>query len=333
METRSHLDWGVRPNQNVLRLKRVKRPITVLLCSAAGAMMSLGCSTAERPSSSSASFELIAHRGVHPYYYGEGQLDRQTGCSATLLREIEPSLIENTVPSIEAAFDAGATMIEIDIHRTLDGHLVVFHDAGLECRTNGSGAPEDHTLATLKQLDAGFGYTADGLTFPLRGRGVGLIPSLREVLDAFPDGRFLLDDKARSSALIAEVLSEYSESRQANTLYWGPESGYQGIRAQAPSVGPRVMPRADMLACRKPYRRWLAFASLPPECRSAILIVPASVLRPWYAALALGRAQRAGIQIIATTDSVEEAAALRLKGIYGIMTDRIQLLGPALQSP
>ena len=49
----------------------------------------------------------------------------------------------------------------------------------------------------LRRLDAGFGYTADnGKTFPFRGQGVGLIPSLTDVLGAFPHRRFLINVKS-----------------------------------------------------------------------------------------------------------------------------------------
>ena len=48
-----------------------------------------------------------------------------------------------------------------------------------------------------KNIDIGYGYTADqGATYPFRGKGVGLIPSLDEVLEAFPDGSFLIHIKS-----------------------------------------------------------------------------------------------------------------------------------------
>lgn len=53
------------------------------------------------------------------------------------------------------ALELGVDMIEFDIQLTKDGYLVVIHDHELERTTNGSGAVRDHTLAELKQLDAG----------------------------------------------------------------------------------------------------------------------------------------------------------------------------------
>jgi glycerophosphoryl diester phosphodiesterase len=278
----------------------------------------LACGQQNAPAPTSQPIEIIAHRGVHPFYYGEHDIDRRSGCSATLLHETEPAFIENTLPSIAAAFAFGATMIEIDVHRTRDSQLVVFHDAGLECRTNGRGPPERKTLRELKELDAGYGYTADGKSFPLRGRGVGLIPTLREVLDRFPNGGFVLDDKAHNARLIAELLSSYSPDRQRNIVYWGETTGYATIRTKA-AIGGRLMTREDMLACRRALLRRLGFGALPAACRGAILIIPADALRPWYARLGLGWPDRflvkvrdAGSRIFISTDSLSEAMALSL---------------------
>ena len=87
---------------------------------------------------------------------------------------------------------AGADIVELDVHPTSDGQFAVFHDWTLDCRSDGRGVTRERSLAELKQLDVGHGYTADGgKSFPLRGTGIGLLPSLDEVLGAFPDNRFL----------------------------------------------------------------------------------------------------------------------------------------------
>lgn len=286
----------------------------------------------------SQALEVIAHRGVHPFYYGEHVIDRQAGCSATLLRESDPAFIENTLPSMAAAFAAGATMIEIDVQRTRDGQLVVFHDAGLACRTNGRGHSEDSTLNDLKALDAGYGYTSDGKSFPLRGRGIGLIPSLREVLDRFPNGHFIFDDKAGNARLIGDLLSSYSPDKQRNVVYWGDRQNYAVVQAKAPAIGGRLMTLEEMMACRTALVRRGGLGSLPGACRTGVMIIPADKLRSWYARIALGWPSRflgkvsaAGCHIFIATDASAEAVALSRLPIDGIMTDRIQLVGPLLQ--
>ena len=90
---------------------------------------------------------------------------------------------ENTLPSFEHAVDVGADAVELDLHCSADGRLVVIHDPTLERTTDGAGPVEDRTLEELRRFDAGFAFTPDhGATHPFRGRGVR-IPTLEEVLE------------------------------------------------------------------------------------------------------------------------------------------------------
>jgi glycerophosphoryl diester phosphodiesterase len=76
---------------------------------------------------------------------------------------------ENTLRSFRRAEDEGADILELDLHLTRDGHLVVLHDPDLDRTTNGTGAVADAMLDDLRQLDAGMGER---------------IPTLQEVLEA-----------------------------------------------------------------------------------------------------------------------------------------------------
>src|SRR5690606_7213976 len=128
---------------------------------------------------------LLAHRGIAQRYDLAGVAGDT--CTATRILPPRHRYLENTIASMKASFDAGADIVEIDVHPTTDGQFAVFHDWTLECRTNGQGVTREHSMAQLKQLDIGFGYTHDGgKTYPLRGTGIGMMPSLAEVLDAFP---------------------------------------------------------------------------------------------------------------------------------------------------
>jgi len=60
---------------------------------------------------------------------------------------------ENTMEAFSAAIEQGADCIELDVHLTKDGHIVVAHDARLERVSNGSGYINDYTLDELKSLD------------------------------------------------------------------------------------------------------------------------------------------------------------------------------------
>lgn len=81
---------------------------------------------------------------------------------------------ENTMAAFVQAFTLGADMIELDVHLSRDGEVVVIHDDTLERCTNGRGYVVDHTLAELKKLDAGSWFGA--------GFAGERVPSLDEVL-------------------------------------------------------------------------------------------------------------------------------------------------------
>jgi len=134
---------------------------------------------------------LLAHRGMAQTFHMEGI--KSDTCTAERIYEPEHPYLENTIPSMEAAFGAGADIVEFDVQPTKDGQFAVFHDWTLECRTDGKGVTREHTMQELKSLDIGYGYTADnGKSYPFRGKGVGLMPSLEEVLSYFPDESFLI---------------------------------------------------------------------------------------------------------------------------------------------
>ena len=67
---------------------------------------------------------------------------------------------ENTLASLRAAIDAGATAVEVDVRTTKDGHLVLSHDERLDRATDGEGRIGDKTLAEIKKLDAGSWFNA-----------------------------------------------------------------------------------------------------------------------------------------------------------------------------
>jgi glycerophosphoryl diester phosphodiesterase len=93
---------------------------------------------------------------------------------------------ENTLAAFELAVTQGADALELDVRLTRDGAPVVMHDETLDRTTNLPGLVRARTLAELRQADAGFRFTPDrGATTPYRGAGLQL-PTLAEVLWAFP---------------------------------------------------------------------------------------------------------------------------------------------------
>ena len=93
---------------------------------------------------------------------------------------------ENTLEAFRLAVEAGAGGLELDVHMTRDGEIVVIHDATVDRTTDGAGAVAGMTLDELRNLDAGYRFSLDGgSTHPYRGRGLR-IPTLAEVYEMFP---------------------------------------------------------------------------------------------------------------------------------------------------
>lgn len=107
---------------------------------------------------------------------------------------------ENTIESFAQAVSLGADAIEFDVRVTADGIPVVHHDPTVNRTTDGTGEVARMTFAELRKLDAGARYTKDGGTsFPYRGMG-HRIPSLDEVLEAFPSTPVLIEIKTPLAA-------------------------------------------------------------------------------------------------------------------------------------
>jgi glycerophosphoryl diester phosphodiesterase len=242
--------------------------------------------------------------------------------------------IENTLASIGAAFDLGATIVEIDIRRTADDQLVIFHDYQLECRTDGHDEVGDHPLAYLQGLDIGYGYTHDGgQTYPLRGQGLGLMPTLIQVLEAYPEDRFLIDHKDGSletAELLVDIVENLPPEQQAHLYYWGPDGVYQYIHSQLPAITRRLAIRPTVKKCLYPYLLSLGVAGFPQECRGVGFGLPPEYLKfAWgWPYRFLERVSAAGMRFYLLIDSEQGAAAFADLPIDGIVTDYVELVGP-----
>lgn len=128
---------------------------------------------------------------------------------------------ENTMYAFTRAVALGVDVLEMDIHATADGVMVVIHDPTVERTTNGTGAISGMTFAELKTLDAGYRWTPDGgATFPLRGQGI-TIPALSEVIAAFPEVRFNIEPKQAEPSLAAPLCQMLREHQVTERVMVG----------------------------------------------------------------------------------------------------------------
>lgn len=106
---------------------------------------------------------------------------------------------ENTLPAFALAMEQGADGIELDVHLSRDGELVVIHDKALDRTTNGTGLVKDHTLAELQALCADNG---------MPGFAAARIPTLEEVLTLVKPDTMAVNIELKTGILWYDGLEE-----------------------------------------------------------------------------------------------------------------------------
>jgi glycerophosphoryl diester phosphodiesterase len=122
----------------------------------------------------------------------------------------------NTLYAFERAAEMGVDVLEMDIHRTADGVLVVIHDDTVDRTTNGSGRVREMTLAEIQELDAAYHWPYEGDDRPYRGQGL-TIPTVAELFVALPQMRMNIDMKQWDADVppqLCRLVREYDMSRQ-----------------------------------------------------------------------------------------------------------------------
>jgi glycerophosphoryl diester phosphodiesterase len=110
---------------------------------------------------------------------------------------------ENTLISFEKAIEMDADGIELDVHLSLDGHLVVIHDETIDRTTNGKGIVNQLTLAELKSVRINEKYE---------------ISTLEEVLDLVNQRCFVnIELKNQDTAeKVVQLIEHYISDRKWN---------------------------------------------------------------------------------------------------------------------
>ena len=165
------------------------------------------------------SFTLVGHRGAPRKHPG------------------------NTLESFEEALKInGRIMLEMDVHRTKDGEIVVRHDAELGSTTNGTGTVRDLTYKEIRALDAGYNIRM-GDSFPFRGKGYR-IPRLETVLKRFRGVPMSIDIKEHTIECADEVMRLVFENNAQNHVVIGSFSNEvtDHIRHAYPEVATTFSP-------------------------------------------------------------------------------------------
>jgi glycerophosphoryl diester phosphodiesterase len=228
---------------------------------------------------------------------------------------------ENTMAAFRRAIDVGVSYAELDVHATRDGQIVVIHDETLERTTNGKGKVQEHSLAELQQLDAGYWFSADDdQQFPFRAAGVR-IPTLAEVLRGSPALRFTVEIKQVEPPIEELVIAVVRDCGRAEDVILASEHDriITRVRELAPeiatsfAVGEVVdfIQRVSTSQLAEYHPAGLAL-QIPPEFHD----VPLVTAETMTAAHALGLEVH-----VWTINEPQEMERLLNLGVDGIMSD------------
>jgi glycerophosphoryl diester phosphodiesterase len=232
--------------------------------------------------------------------------------------------LENTMAAFRHAVDLGYRYLETDVHVTRDGVLLAFHDAVLDRVTDRRGAVGEMTHAEVREARVG---------------GREEVPTLVELLEAFPDALFNIDLKSGPAVqALADLVSERQEWDRLLVGSFSPGRLARFRRLTEGRVPTSAHPfevlaflllpsgrLADLVTRRRvaalqvPHRRTLRFAGV----RITLPVVTRGFVR---------RAHAAGKHVhVWTIDDPEEMRELLDKGVDGLFTDRTDLLREVLE--
>jgi glycerophosphoryl diester phosphodiesterase len=219
--------------------------------------------------------------------------------------------LENTLAAFRHAVDLGYDYLETDVHATVDGVLLAFHDTVLDRVSDLKGE-----LATL---------TANEVAEALVG-GRERVPTLARLFEEFPSARFNIDLKSDGAV---PLLASFVAAREAWDRVLVGSFSARRMREFRRLVGGRVPTAALPLEA-------VAFRFLPssrladrltrgrvaalqlPHRRGPLLLVTPGLVR---------RAHRAGKHVhVWTIDDPAEMNELLDRGVDGVMTDRTDIL-------
>ncbi len=241
----------------------------------------------------------------------------------------------STLHAIAHALDAGATGIELDVHATADGELVVCHDATVDRTTAGTGTIASFTLERLQGMDFSYWWIpgADvtpgrpAADYPLRGRAPADrsfgIATLREVLERFPGVVLNLDIKQTTPVVapyeeaLARLLAEFGRSDDVIVASF-LDPATDAFRRYAPSVPTS----AGTMATAEAWRAVQAGEAMPdipavayqvPERQGDLVVVDER-----FVAAAHEAGKAVHVWTVNDTESMERLLGL---GVDGIISD------------
>ncbi|MPZ61859.1 MAG: glycerophosphodiester phosphodiesterase [Propionibacteriales bacterium] len=225
--------------------------------------------------------------------------------------------IENSMAAFQAAVDLGYRYLETDVHATVDGVVLAFHDSSLDRTTDGSGQVAGLTYDEVSGCKIG---------------GREKIPTIAELLVTWPDVRLNIDVKEPGAIEpLIRVLRQHRAFDRVCLASFSIRRIHRIRRLAGPDVATAYGPfgvAALWLAPGRALRRWLLRRPVP--CVQVPRRVgPFELVTEGF----VNRAHELGRQVhVWTVDDATEMRELLDLGVDGIITDRIDTLREVLTS-
>ena len=235
---------------------------------------------------------------------------------------------ENTMVAFDNGLALRADGLELDVHLSRDGVVMVHHDHTLDRTTNQHGLIGQHTAAELARADAGWHFRARD-EYPFRGRGIG-VPTLAEVLARYPDMRIIIELKTGRAELARAVVAVIRAADAVNRVCVGSFDGrgLRIVRSLEPAIATSGARREVLWSLLRAWCRCsltgVSYCGYQVPERSGLARV---VSRAWVNA-----AHHAGLGVhVWTVDRPEDALRLVEFGVDALITDRPDVIVPVCQ--
>jgi glycerophosphoryl diester phosphodiesterase len=235
---------------------------------------------------------------------------------------------ENTMAAFENGLALGADGVELDVHLSRDGIVVVHHDRVLDRTTNLHGELSTFTADELARADAGYHFRR-GEERPFRGQGIG-VPTLAAVLARYRDCRIIIELKMNSDELARAVVAVVRAAGAVERVSIGSFAlgALRRVRRLEPAIATSAARDEVRWAlyrsrCRWPVSRVAYGGYQVPETAGSTRVVS-----PRF----IADAHRANLRVqVWTVDREEDARRLFGWGADALITDRPDVIVPLLR--
>jgi glycerophosphoryl diester phosphodiesterase len=231
---------------------------------------------------------------------------------------------ENTIAAFDHGLSLGADGLELDVHLSRDGIVVVHHDATLERTTGARGAVVDYTADELARVDAGYWFSPQPLgprpDFPYRGEGLG-VPTLAAVVSRYPASRLIIELKTGDPELARRTVDVVRNASAVGRVAFGSfyRSGLQAARAYEPRIPTGASREETRWALYRSYVRWPLGRTRYRELQVPERSGATTIVSPRF----IAHAHRAGLPVkVWTVDAADDIRRLLAWGADAIISDR-----------